>query len=248
MDLRRKHALVTGAGKRLGRAMAEELLKQGMNLSAHFFNSHKEIEELIEWAKINNYGQVVPIQADLTHPEELSYLHITSHKELGPVDLLINSASHFFPSPLPNTTVADWDSLFDLNLKAPFFLTQLCASSMPQGSQVIFIADVHATQALKNYGPYCASKAGLISLCKSLAKELAPEIRVNCISPGTLLPPDNATPDQIQRARERSLLKRVGTPNDLVKGLMFLLKNPYITGFDLVIDGGRSLTHQFTSK
>jgi NAD(P)-dependent dehydrogenase (short-subunit alcohol dehydrogenase family) len=112
---------------------------------------------------------------------------------------------------------------------------------MKPGGNVTFISDTHATKPIKKYAPYCATKAGLISLCHSFAKELAPGIRVNSVSPGTLLVREGATQEEIHRASQRTLLGRIGCPNDLVQGVLFLLRNSYITGFDLVIDGGRAL-------
>ena len=241
MDLTGKHAFVTGSGKRLGREIAQVLLQKGMNISAHFLNSLKEIEDLVAWAKLNSLGKVIPLQADLRDMSALSSCVQQSTTLLGPVDLLINSASDFFPTPLHSTTLQEWDSLFDLNLKAPFFLTQQIVSHMPRGAQIIFIADVNGSQPMKHFSSYCATKAGLISLSKSLAKELAPHIRVNSLSPGTLLLRDNASPLERTQAENRTLLGRIGTPEDLVAGLLFLVGNSYITGFDLIIDGGRSL-------
>ncbi|MSP19679.1 MAG: SDR family NAD(P)-dependent oxidoreductase [Bdellovibrionales bacterium] len=241
MDLTGKHAFVTGSGKRLGRAMAEVLLQKGMNISAHFLNSLREVEDLVAWAKLNSLGRVIPLQADLRDMSALSSCVQRSTTLLGPIDLLINSASDFFPTPLHSTTLQEWDSLFELNLKAPFFLTQQIAPHMPRGAQIIFIADVHGSRPIKHFSSYCATKAGLISLSKSLAKELAPHIRVNSLSPGTLLLGDNAGALERAQAEKRTLLGRIGTPQDLVEGLLFLVGNPYITGFDLVIDGGRSL-------
>ncbi|NBX68437.1 MAG: SDR family oxidoreductase [Proteobacteria bacterium] len=242
MKFGKKHALITGSGKRLGRSIAENLLKQGMNISAHFFQSQSEINELKQWAKDLGLGQVVPVQADLTDFEQVERLAEQVHDSLGPVDLLVNSASDFYPTPFGATTESEWDHLLNLNLKAPFFLTQKLSVHMSHGGNVIFISDVHASRPIQRFAPYCATKAGLLALTKSLAQELAPKIRVNSISPGTILPPEKATHEQIHRASERSLLKRVGTPQDLWNGLLFLCRNEYITGFDLIIDGGRALS------
>lgn len=241
MNLNGRHAFITGSGKRLGRALAEDLLRQGMKVTAHYRSSQKEAEALAEWAKTRNLGNVFPVPADLTKIEEIERVVSAAIKALGPIDLLINCASDFFPTPVTTVTPLQWDSLFELNLKAPFFLSQLCSLQMPSQSQIVFIADVHGTKPIKKYAPYCATKAGLISLCKSLAKELAPRIRVNSLSPGTILPPENATPEEIKKAANRSLMGRVGEPRDLVHGMNFLLHNEYITGFDLIMDGGRSL-------
>jgi len=225
----------------LGRAMAEELLRQGMNVTAHYRTSKVETLELQEWARTHGLGEVFPVQADLTKMEQIEGSVSLSLKTFGPIDLLVNSASDFYPTPLATTTQAEWDSLFELNLKAPFFLSQICCRTMPSRGHILLVADVHGTKPIKRFAPYCATKAGLISLCKSLAKELAPKIRVNSISPGTILPPDNATSVEVEKAAARSLLGRVGTPHDLVQAMNFLIHNEYMTGFDLIVDGGRAL-------
>lgn len=241
MLLAGKHAFVTGSGKRLGRHMAEILLLQGMNVSAHFYHSKEEVLELISWATQRGLGKVIPIQGDLTKSKEVQRLAEESLKQLGTVDLLIHSASDFFPTPLELASESDWSSLLDLNLKAPFFLTQQIAPSMRHGGHIVFIADVHGSRPISRYAPYCASKAGILSLTQSLAKELAPKIRVNSLSPGTLLLPDSSTEEDLKKASARTLLKRVGSPEDLSHGLLFLCRNEYVTGFDLIVDGGRAL-------
>jgi len=241
MELTNQHAVVTGSGKRLGRAIAESLLRQGMNLTAHYFQSSHEVDSLVQWAKSNNLGKVIPVQADLRNTDDIFKLGKYAQEKLGPAHLIVHSASDFYPTEILTATSEAWDAFMSLNLKAAFFLTQQFVQNMSPGSQVIFIADVHGSRPIPRYSPYCASKAGLISLTKTLARELAPRIRVNCISPGTVLPQDHATSEEIQRAAQRSLLGRVGSPKDIVEGLLFLCRNDYITGLDLIIDGGRSL-------
>lgn len=241
MSLKGKHAFITGCGKRLGRSMAEELLKHGMDISAHYRNSQKEVHELQEWAQTNGLGQVLPIPADLRSSEAIKRAVEAATQNLGPIDLLINSASDFYPTPIGSVTTEIWDSLFELNLRAPFFLTQQIVKTMKPGANVIFISDTHATKPIAKYAPYCATKAALVSLSRSLAKELSPDIRVNSISPGTLLAQHGATQEETTRAAQRTLLGRIGCPNDLIQGLLFLIRSSYITGFDLVIDGGRGL-------
>ena len=241
MKLKGKHVFITGSGKRLGRALAEKLLALGVNLSAHYHQSEALIKDLQSQAQKRSLGKVIPIHADLTDFNSIEKAVIQSQEQLGPVDILINSASDFFSSPLLETTPELWDRLFDLNLKAPFFISQRIAETMARGSHILFVADVHGSRPIKNYGPYCATKAGLISLTKSLAKELAPAIRVNSISPGTLLLAENSSEVDVQKAAARSLLGRVGNPQDFVQAVLFLLHNEYVTGFDLIVDGGRAL-------
>ncbi len=161
----------------------------------------------------------------------------------GPVDVLINSASDFYPTETATCSQSEWDDLLGLNLKAPFFLAQACAADlkMRQG-YLLNLCDIHVSQPLRRFAPYSASKGGLWTLTRVLAAEWAPHVRVNSISPGPVLPPENFTTEQLERAATRTLLGRIGSAQDIVNAADFLLRNDYITGFDLKVDGGASLT------
>jgi len=234
LKLKDKHILITGAAKRLGRAMAEDFLRQGAKISAHYRSSKKEAESLL------GFGKVKLIQADLCKQEDIKRCAKEAHANFGAIDVLINSASDFFPTPLKDCTEADWDRLFKINLKAPYFLTQACLPYLKKGV-VLNFCDVNATRARKSYDAYLATKAALRMLTKTWAFEFAPDIRVNSVSPGAVLFPENYSQEQIQKAVQRTLLGRQGSEKDIVSAANFLIENEYITGMDLCVDGGRSI-------
>jgi NAD(P)-dependent dehydrogenase (short-subunit alcohol dehydrogenase family) len=165
-------------------------------------------------------------------------------QHFGRIDILINNAAAYFKTPLLNATEEDWDRLIDVNLKAPFFCAKLAAGYMKeQGSgQIINISDVAAYNPWVDYLPYCISKAGVATLTRGLAKELAPEIQVNAVAPGTVLMSEDASEDYTSAIRERTLLKRIGQPRDIANTILFLLEgSDYITGAVIPVDGGSSL-------
>ena len=163
-------------------------------------------------------------------------------KTNGPVDILVNSASDFFSTPALTCTEEEWDSLLDLNLKGQFFLAQACAKTMSDRAGVIVnLIDVYAERSSRNFAAYSASKGGLLTLTRALAKEWAPLIRVNGVSPGSVLFPAHYKEEQKQKAIDRSLLKRAGCPQDITDAILFLISNNYITGINLCVDGGRSI-------
>ncbi len=164
-----------------------------------------------------------------------------AEKAFGPIDVLVNSASSFYPTPVETVTEAHWDDLERINLKAPFFLSQAARKNMKAGSVIVNIADVNGERAMRRHAPYSCSKAGLLMLTRNLAKEWAPAIRVNSISPGPVLLPLNYTEEQKRKSVERTLLRREGSPKDIAEAAIFLIGATYITGFDLKVDGGRSL-------
>ncbi len=241
MELAAKHVLITGAAKRIGRHIAEALLKKGARLSAHYHHSQEGIQELVQLGE-RLANPVTAIQADLRDTEAIKKsVHFAIDKK-GPVEILINGASVFYPTPSAQCTEPQWDDLMNVNLRGQFFFAVAVASSMSsKGGVILNIADVHASKPIRNYTPYAASKAGLIMMTRNLAKEWAPYIRVNSISPGPVLLPQNYSPQQRARSAERTLLKRIGSPEDILQAVLFLIGNDYITGFDLKVDGGRSL-------
>jgi NAD(P)-dependent dehydrogenase (short-subunit alcohol dehydrogenase family) len=241
MLLTGRHIFVTGAGKRLGRALAESFLKSRVRLTAHYRESADAVRELGALAgKVGS--EMVAVAADLGRVDEIRRAVKASETRFGPVDILILSASDFFPTPALQCTEANWDHLLDVNLKGQFFLAQACGERMrPRGGVILMLADVHGEKPLRGFAPYCVSKAGLLMLAKNLAKEWAPEIRVNAISPGPVLPPEHYNESQKVASVENTLLGRWGSPQDIVQAAHFLIENEYITGFNLNVDGGRSL-------
>ncbi len=166
-----------------------------------------------------------------------------SRLEFGRIDVLINNASVWLKSPLLEISEADWDLSLDVNLKGPFLLAQAVTPHMlaQEGGLILNITDLSAFQVWSGYAHHAASKAGLVSLTKSLAVELAPKIRVNAIAPGTVMLPDEYTPEKKQWAEDNSLLKRVGTPDDVARLAAFLIENDFTTGGVYFVDGGRAL-------
>ena len=182
--------------------------------------------------------------ADLKDVSSLRRAVDKAKSQFGPVDILINSASDFYPTPALECSEEDWDHFLDVNLKGQFFLAQACAAKgmKERGGVILNLGDVNGERAMRGYTPYVCSKAGLLMMTRNLAREWAPEIRVNSISPGPVLLPENYTEGQRQRSIDRTLLKRFGTPADIAEAAVFLIENDYITGFDLKVDGGRILS------
>jgi len=241
MQIQGKHALVTGGGKRVAKIIAETLMDLGANLSVHHRESREEAEGVVKMAIARGLKSVA-VHADLAKPAEIAAAVATAEKALGPVDILINSASIFHPTPTLNTSVEAWDELLNINLRGQFFFAQAVLKQMgTRGGVILNIADVHAAKPIRNYTPYAISKAGLVMMTRNLAREWAPRVRVNSISPGPVLLPKDYTEEKKQQSIERTLLKRVGSPRDVAAAAIFLIENEYVTGYDLRVDGGRSL-------
>ena len=241
-----KIILITGGTRRIGEAICLKLHSEGMNLMIHYRSSEKEAQAL--QTKLNQIRpeSVALIKADLLDIAQLPILVNETLKHFDRIDSLINNASNFYTSPIGKITEKSWDDLIGCNLKAPLFLSQAAAPHLKkQHGCIINIIDIHSEWPLKKYMVYSSAKGGLATLTKSLAIELAPEVRVNGISPGPILWPENGEwSDQISRQRiiNKTLLKRAGDPNDIAKAVFFLISDaPYITGQILAVDGGRSI-------
>jgi pteridine reductase len=236
MDIRGKVALVTGSGKRIGREIALELSRRGARLAVHYRSSAKEAQE------IAGPGDAV-FQAELTNDNAVENMFRQIETKFGGVDILVNSASVFAPATADGATPEHWDSQMDTNAKAPFFIAQRAARSMRArgAGKIINIVDVAGEVIWGGYLPYSVSKAALIALNRGLAKSYAPEIQVNGIAPGPVLFPEYYTEEQKKAAIERTLLKRAGSPQDIVNAVVFLIENDYITGDVIHVDGGRHL-------
>lgn len=241
MELKGRHVLVTGAAKRLGKAIAEHLLEYPIRMSAHYFRSEAEAHDIEKFAK-HHGRELALISADLSDPSQILSLVDHAEKKLGPIDILINNASLFFQTPALACKVDDWDRLFNVNLRAPFLLAQQCARRMiSRGGVIINMADANAERTMKEYVPYVVSKAALMSLTRNLACEWAPSIRVNAISPGPILAPQQYAPEEVSEAARKTLLGRWGQTSDITRAVIFLIEDDYVTGVSLNVDGGRSL-------
>jgi NAD(P)-dependent dehydrogenase (short-subunit alcohol dehydrogenase family) len=239
-----KLVLVTGGGVRLGRAIAEGLASAGANIALHFHQSEQGADAAL--ASIRAEGsRAAKFQADLARSAEVDSLVRRVEAQLGPIAALVNSAAVFHRAPFLETSEEILDSQWVLNARAPYLLTQLVARRMSQRGEgdVVNILDVGgAIVPWRSYSAYCMSKAALAALTRCLALELAPRIRVNAVAPGTVLPPEELEPAALDELRSRIPQQRFGSPEAVVRSVLFLLTGPaFITGHVLVVDGGRSL-------
>jgi pteridine reductase len=243
MDLEGKTCLVTGAGRRLGRAVALALAARGAGVAVHYRTSRSGAEEVVR--RIRNGGaRAEAIPADLADPESRRSLVGGVISRFGRIDVLVNSASTFYPTPLADVSEEAWDDLMDVNLKAPFFLCRDAGMRMKEGGEgaIINVADVAALRPWVDYIPYSAAKSALLALTRGLARALAPEVRVNAIAPGAILLPEGTSDEEAHRLVSRTPLGKIGTPEDLVAAVLFLLEGArYTTGEVILIDGGRHL-------
>lgn len=243
-NLHEKVVLITGGAHRIGAHIARVLHAQGAKLVLHYRTSrdaaHAFQRELNEIRK----NSVVLVQADLLDSKSLSEVVRNAVSAWGQLDVLVNNASTFYPTPIGSVDEHKWDDLVGTNLKAPFFLSQAAAPHLAsQNGCIINIVDIHADRPLKNYPIYSMAKAGLVMLTKSLACELGPEVRVNAVAPGAILWPEIDMDDVTkQRIISRTFLKRRGDPNDIARAVLFLIRDAvYTSGHVLTVDGGRSL-------
>ena len=239
-----KVALITGAAHRIGATVARTLHAEGMNIVIHYRGSREGALALQQELNGIRPESVVLVQADLLETKKLTSLAKEAHKAWGRLDVLVNNASTFFPTPVGKIDEKQWDDLMGSNLKAPLFLSQAVAPFLKANHGcIVNIVDIHADRPLKNYPVYSMAKAGLAMLTKALAGELGPEVRVNAVAPGAILWPEHEM-DEVtkQRIISRTFLKRQGDPTDIAKAIRFLVMDaPYVSGQILAIDGGRSL-------
>jgi NAD(P)-dependent dehydrogenase (short-subunit alcohol dehydrogenase family) len=240
MKLNGKVALVTGAGKRLGRAVALRLASEGADVAVHFGKSEEEATAVAR--EIESGGRrAIAMKAELTSVEEIRGLVQRVAHEFGRIDVLVNSASNFLQSSVISTTEEVWDSSLDTNVKGPFFLAQAAAPWLRRSSGVIVnFADSSGILGWPGYIAHSVSKAGMIMLTKTLAKALAPEVRVNAIAPGTITMPGDP-PEWEQEFVKIAPLKKSGSPDDVAEAVSYLVSAKFLTGHVLVLDGDRTL-------
>jgi pteridine reductase len=245
-SLQNKIVLITGGAKRVGAAICRLLHANGANLMIHYKNSVKEARALQAELNLQRPNSVAIIQGDLLNLSILPSLIQETINHFGKLDVLINNASSYYPTEIGNIYEEQWQDLMGSNLKAPLFLSQAAAVELKkQQGCIINITDMHVERPKKGYIVYSVAKAGLVTLTKSLAHELSPEVRVNAVAPGPVMwPEDNPQFDELYRQRviSQTLLKRIGEPNDIAKAVKFLIQDaPFITGQIIAVDGGRSL-------
>jgi pteridine reductase len=239
-QLRGRIALVTGAGRRLGRVFAEALVERGAGVVAHYRESAEGALEVVEGARERGV-EAVAIQADLARPEEAEALIDRAGAEVGAIDLLVNSASIFEEMGPLETTLEAWQRHFQVNLTAPFLVSRAFALQELEDASIVNILDWRALRPGADHFPYTISKAALAALTRSLAQALAPEIRVNGLALGAVLPPSDGSGGDEPLAHVPAA--RWAEPDEVVEALLFLLTGPtYITGEILHLDGGRHLT------
>lgn len=238
-----KVALITGGAKRIGATISQFLHEQGISVAIHCHTSVTQAQQLADKFNAQRNHSAIVIEADLNHIDQHENIIQKILENWGRLDVLINNASIFFPTPYAKASLTQFDDLINTNLKAPFFLTQAALHAL-QASKgcIINITDIHAQKPLKNYTLYTMSKAGLKMMTESLAKELAPTLRVNAVAPGAILWPEKNLDGYIsQREKiiQKTALKRQGQPIDIAKAVWFLIDCDYITGQTIVVDGGR---------
>ena len=237
-------AFLTGASKRIGKQTAIELHQAGYNIAIHYHQSSKAAQELSETLNQSRDNSCAIFQADITRTETLKPLIESVSKKWQRLDLLVNNASSFFPTPIEEPKLEEWDNLMGTNLKAPYFLSVAAIPELRKSKgSIINIIDIYGLQPLKNHSIYCMAKAGLVMMTKSLAKELAADIRVNAVAPGAIIWPENNTQEDQEKQQQiiqRTALKRQGSAKDIAKAVRFLaLDGSYVTGQILKVDGGR---------
>ncbi len=238
MDLRGRVALVTGAGKRVGRALAVALGAEGMTVAVHYHASDagaRDTARLIE----NAGGKASILSADLTGDTAARLIDDVVRKHKG-IDVLVNSSAVMERTPLGEVTADQWDAMMALNLRAPFLLSQAAAPHLARvHGAIVNIADLAAFETWPAYIPHGISKAGVVYMTRALARTLAPNVRVNGIAPGAVLLPDQWNEDDAAKLRESTPLQRLGSPDDVVGAMLYLLRADYVTGEIIIVDGGR---------
>ncbi|WP_417533555.1 pteridine reductase [Marinobacterium stanieri] len=237
-------ALITGAARRIGACIARRLHQQGYDLILHYRQSSTDAEQLRDELNRQRADSCICLQADLNDMQAVEQL-AQAVRQQGSLNLLVNNASTFYPTPLQQAAQSDWDQLINSNLRGPFFLSSALAPLLEasEGS-IVNLVDVHAEKGLGGYPIYSIAKAGVKMMTLSLARELAPAVRVNGVSPGAILWPE-ADAEMDDAARQAILdkvpLQRTGRPEDIAEAVAFLASAGYITGQILAVDGGRSI-------
>jgi pteridine reductase len=236
--------LITGGAKRLGAAIGRRLHDAGASLVVHYHQSRTSADALVAELEALRPGSALAVRADLHEVARLPELVEAAVARFGRLDVLVNNASTFYPTPVGTITVAQFDDLVGTNLRAPLFLSQAAAPTLAAAQGLIInMVDIHGRRPLRSHPVYSAAKAGLVMLTKSLARELGPAVRVNGIAPGPVMWPERDL-DEALKAEiiAKTALKRSGSPEDIARAaLFFAVDAPYVTGQVIAVDGGRSL-------
>jgi pteridine reductase len=235
--------LVTGGARRIGATLVRALHTAGADIVIHYRSSADAARALADTLNASRRHSAALVQADLLDEGAPAQLISGTQEAFGRLDILINNASAFYPTPVGQITEASWDELVGTNLKAPLFLAQAAAAHLQSANGLVLnLVDIHGLRPLRDYSTYSIAKAGLIMLTKSLARELAPRVRVNAVAPGPVLWPEGADAELREEIVSRTLLKRAGSPEDVARAVLyFACDAPYVTGQILAVDGGRSV-------
>lgn len=242
MILDAKSALVTGAAQRLGAQIARTLHQNGANLIIHYRKSKAAAEDLVGELNELRDGSSIAVSADLADLNQIEKLASDAISAFGKLDILVNNASAFYPTPIGSIDMQAWNDLLASNYRAPLFLAQACHATLKESTGcIINLTDIYANQPLDKHSVYCSAKAANQMLVKSLAIELAPEIRVNGIAPGAILWPEESNIEYQQAMTQKIPLARAGSPQEIADTVVFLASNAYVTGEIIRVDGGRQL-------
>jgi pteridine reductase len=234
-----RFALVTGGGVRLGRAISEGLAQHGLHVAVHYNTSSSAAQETV--AAVARHGRRgASLQGDLRRAEDCTALVDRVLAEFGALDVIVNSAASFTPTRVGETSSDLWDDIFALNVRAPFLIVQAAYPRLRDGGCIVNIADLAGIQAWPSYLAHGASKAALIHLTRALARALGPRIRVNAVAPGAVLLPEGYSESAAQRLVAETPLRRLGSPDDVVNAVRYLIDADFVTGTLFVVDGGRS--------
>lgn len=245
MKLAGKTALITGAARRIGAQTAKTLHQNGANIIIHYGRSADEAEKLVALLNSTRANSAIALQADLLQLSQVERLADQAGRQFNGLDLLINNASSFYPTPLGQIKEQQFDDLIGTNLKAPLFLSQACYPLLKRTRGcIINMVDIHARSPLRDHSAYCCAKAANAMLVRSLAQEMGPEVRVNGVAPGAILWPENN--NQLDSESQQAILQKIplqrsGEPADIANTILFLLNSDYINGQIIAVDGGRQL-------
>ena len=239
MELRGRVALVTGSGRRVGRALAEALGRAGASVAVHYNGSASGANDAV--ASIRASGvDAEAFQANLADAPSIAPLIDAVGARFGGLDVLVNSAAVMERTPIGTVTAEQWDSMFALNLRAPFLLSQAAAPLLTsRRGAIVNMADLAAFESWPAYVPHGISKAGIVQMTRALARVFAPAVRVNAIAPGAVLLPDDWDDASGEHLEQTTPLRRLGSPDDVVGAMLYLLGADYVTGETIIVDGGR---------
>jgi pteridine reductase len=244
-DLDGKVVLVTGGARRVGAAIVRAFHRVGARVVVHYRDAADEADALHAELEGARPGSAHLVRADLLDRDAPGAVAAAATARWGRLDAVVNNASLFYPTRVEAATAAQWDELIGINLRAPFFVAQAAAPALRAArGAIVNLADIYAERPLQGFPIYSIAKAGLVMATKTLARELAPEVRVNAVAPGPILWPEQGTSDESQRRIvDRTALRRQGEPADVAAAVLFLVRDaPYVTGQVLAVDGGRSLS------